>query len=46
LKANLIDLIKKGKGSGPKTADPIDDEEINILYEKKSAWKYNARLHY
>ena len=34
LKAKLIDLIKKGKGSGPKTADPIDDEEIKMLYEK------------
>jgi hypothetical protein len=34
LKAKLIDLIKKGKGSGPKRADPIDDEEIKMLYEK------------
>ena len=34
LKAKQIDL-KKGKGNGPKRADPIDDEEVEILYQKE-----------
>ena len=34
LEAKQIDL-KKRKGNGPKTADPIDDEEVEILYQKE-----------
>lgn len=31
--AKQKDLKKQGKGWGPTTADPIEDEEVNILYE-------------
>jgi hypothetical protein len=33
LQAKQKDLKKQGKGWGPKTANPIEDEEVNILYE-------------
>ena len=34
LKTKQIDL-KKGTGNGPKRAHPIDDEEVEIVYQKE-----------
>ena len=33
LKAKQKDLKQKGKGNRPKKADPLSDEEINILFD-------------
>ena len=46
LEAKNKQLIKEGKGNWPNAAEALSDDEINILYEKKTSWEFQTEKHW